>query len=289
MATLIQMLQVEGPDMRLMLVRELSKVQGGGATAALAQRALADLAPEVRQAAVAALQKRLANQYVPILLKGLRYPWPPVADHAAVALLALKPAGVVPKLVDLLDQPDSSAPFPDRRTNKPVVRELVRLNHLRNCLLCHAPSANANDGLVRGLVPTPGQPMPKLYYASQTGNFVRADIIFLRQDFSDILTAPEAKPWPKEQRYDFLTRTRPAKPEEITRTAGNYPQRDAVLHTLRGLTGKDAGDISTQWRVALGIATKKEKDATDLKNDVKKQNPGADKKAVPEKDVADKP
>ena len=197
LATLMQLLQVEDAEMRLMLVRELSKVQGVGATAALAQRALVDSAPEVRRAAVAALRERLANQYVAVLLQGLRYPWPPAADHAAVALLALKPAGLVPRLVDLLDQPDPSAPFLDQRTNKPVVRELVRLNHLRNCLLCHAPSANQNDGLVRGLVPTPGQPLPRLYYVSRTGNFVRADITFLRQDFSVVLTVPEAQPWPK--------------------------------------------------------------------------------------------
>jgi hypothetical protein len=292
LATLLQMLQVEDAEMRLLLVRELAKMKSAGATAALAKRALVDLSPEVRKAAVAALQKRFANQYVPVLLQGLRYPWPPVADHAADALLTLKPEGVTPKLVDLLDQPDPSTPVLDKRTNKPVVRELVRLNHLRNCLLCHAPSANQNDGLVRGLVPTPGQPLPRLYYASQTGNFVRADITFLRQDFSVNLTVPEANPWPKEQRYDFITRIRPVKPEEmpeITRTANNYPQRDAVLHTLRGLTGKDAGDLSTKWRDALGITTKTEKDVTDLTSGVKKGKPGADKSAVPEKDVSRKP
>ena len=39
------------------------------------------------------------------------------------------------------------------------VQELVRVNHLANCLLCHAPSFQRGD-LVRGAVPTPGLPLP---------------------------------------------------------------------------------------------------------------------------------
>lgn len=259
--TLLQMLQVEDAPTRLTLVRELTKVNRPGATAVLAQRAMVDLSPEVRDAAVAALQKRLAAQYLPVLLQGLRYPLAPVADRAALALRKLKPQGAMPRLVALLDQPDPALPVLDKRTKKPVVRELVRLNHMRNCLLCHAPSANTKDGLVRGLVPTPGQPLPRLYYAGQSGNFVRADITFLRQDFSVNLPLEAAAPWPKEQRFDFVTRLRPARPEEIKETAvkpGNYPQRDAVLYALRGLTGKDAGDSSAKWRELLGIAREKD-------------------------------
>ncbi len=257
LATLVQMLQVEGVPMRLLLVRELAKAPGPEYTAALATAALVDLSPEVRQAALAALEKRPSGQYVPVLLQGLRYPWVPVADHAALALRKLKPEGVVSKLVALLDRPDPSLPVLDPQTKKPLVRELVRLNHLRNCLLCHAPSANDKDGLVRGLVPTPGQPLPRLYYAGQKGNFVRADIAFLRQDFSVNLPVEAAAPWPSEQRFDFVTRVRPAKPEEMARIAakpGNYPQRDAVQYALRGLTGKDGGEKSDKWCELLGIA-----------------------------------
>jgi hypothetical protein len=257
LATLVQVLQVEDVPMRLLLVRELAKAPGPESSAALATAASVDLSPQVRQAAVAALEKRPAGQYVPVLLQGLRYPWAPVADHAALALRKLKPEGVVPKLVALLDRPDPSLPVLDRQTNKPTVRELIRLNHMRNCLLCHAPSANDKDGLVRGLVPTPGQPLPRLYYAGQKGNFVRADIASLRQDFSVNLPVAAAAPWPNEQRFDFVTRVRPAKPEEMEKVAakpGNYPQRDAVLYALRGLTGKDSGDTSAQWRKLLGLA-----------------------------------
>lgn len=257
LATLLQMLQVEDVPTRLVLVRELAKVKSIGASAALAKRALVDLSPDVRAAAVAALEKRPSGQYVPVLLQGLRYPWPPVADRAALALRKLKTQGAVPKLVDLLDQPNPSVPVLEGKTKKPAVRELVRLNHMRNCFLCHAPSANDKDGLVRGLAPTPGQPLPRLYYAGQTGNFVRADIAFLRQDFSVNLPVKAAAPWPDEQRFDFVTRVRPLEPNEMPEIAAktsNYPQREAVQYALRGLTGKDGGDSSATWRNLLGIA-----------------------------------
>jgi hypothetical protein len=259
--TLLQMLQVEDVPTRLLLVRELSQAKTAGATAVLAKRAIVDLSPEVRQAAVAALRKRPADQYVPVLLQGLRYPWAPVADHAAAALRALKPQNAVPKLIGLIDQPDPSVPVLDAKTKKQTVRELVRLNHMRNCLLCHAPSASPTDGLVRGLVPTPGQPLPRLYYAGQSGNFVRADITFLRQDFSINLPVEAAAPWPNEQRFDFLTRVRALPPEEMPEIAakpGAYPQHEAVLYALRGITGKDAGETSAKWRDLLRIAEDKD-------------------------------
>ncbi len=255
--TLMQMLQIEDEEKRLCLVRELSRIQNVEATADLAVRAVVDLSPAVRRAAVAALARRPWGQYGPVLLRGLRYPWPPVADHAAVALRALQPPEAVPSLVDLLDLPSPSAPVLDPATNQYTVRELVRLNHLRNCLLCHAPSANKGDGLVRGLVPTPGEPMPvEAYYESKTGDFIRADTTFLRQDFSITLPAEEAGPWPHEQRYDFVTRLRTLPPEQVARLPappGRYPQRDAVLYALRGLTGKDGGDSSARWRELLGL------------------------------------
>ena len=99
----------------------------------------------------------------------------------------LKPKDALTALCDQLEQPDPRAPFRDPKSKRLVVAELVRLNHLRNCLLCHAPSSVAGDGLVRGLVPVPGRPLMQAYYAGSDGgsdNFVRADTTFLRQDFS---------------------------------------------------------------------------------------------------------
>jgi hypothetical protein len=263
--TLLQMLQVEDVPIRLVLVRELARIQSAGSTTALASRAIMDLSPEVRAAAIAALQARPPGAYVPVLVRALRYPWPPVAGYAAVALRELHAEGAVPGLVDLLDQPDPSAPTVDPKTRQSGVCELVRLNHMRNCLLCHAPSVNKDDGLVRGLVPTPGERLPQLYYEGQTGDFVRADITYLHQDFSVVLRHPDSHPWPEEQRFDFVTRRRDVPADEVTRadkTPNIYPQRQAVLYALRGLTRKDAGDSSTRWRAMLGLSEKKEMDKT---------------------------
>lgn len=290
LATLLQMLQVEDATTRLVLVREMGKAKSAVSAAVLAGRALTDPSREVRQAAVAALKKRSAAQYQAILMQGFTYPWAPVADHAAEALVALNDKGAVPVLVALLDQPDPTLPLVvNKRTGKRVVRELVRLNHMRNCFLCHVPSADTKDGLIRGAVPTPGKPLPAAYYAATSGDFVRADTTFLRQDFSIVLTVEDAKPWPAEQRYDYVVRQRILPPEKGTDVkkpdAGEpavkgittYPQREAALYALRRLTGKDGGDSSKKWRELLFITTK---DTPDKKTPPKgkEASPG---KAVP--------
>jgi hypothetical protein len=268
--TLTQMLQIEDEATRLLLVRELTRSRSDTAVTELAMRAIVDLSPAVRQASLASLEQRPSSQYLPVLLRGLRYPWTPVADHAAVALRTLKLQEAVASLVDLLDSPSPLAPVYDVKTNQYSVREVVRLNHLRNCLLCHAPSASKNDGLVRGIVPTPGQPLPVQYYESQSGDFVRADITFLRQDFSVTLPEKAAAPWPNEQRFDFVTRLRTVPLNELAQlpSSADYPQRNAVLYALRGLTGKDGGNSSVRWRELLGpiaVKSKDEKKSPELK------------------------
>ncbi len=258
--TLTQMLQIEDEAIRLLLVRELTKTKSSAATVELAIRAIADLSLAVRQAALAGLEQRPASEYLPTLLCGLRYPWSPIADHAAFALRTLKPQEAVASMVDLIDLPSPSVPVYDSETKQYTVREMVRLNHLRNCLLCHAPSANPHDGLLRGVVPTPGQPLSNQYYESPDGDFVRADITFLRQDFSIHLPEKDAPPWPDEQRYDFVTRLRTVTPNEamhLLASSTANPQREAVLYALRGITGKDGGTSSALWCQLLGISTDK--------------------------------
>jgi hypothetical protein len=135
-----------------------------------------------------------------------------------------------------------------------VVAEVVRINHLRNCLLCHAPSSSRKDPL-RAVVPTPGQALPLVYYGSSKGDFVRADITYLRQDFSLIQRVAKPDKWPEWQRFDYLVRTREPTAEELAAQKGkarqaasaSYPQRQAVLFALRELTGLDGGEKSTDW------------------------------------------
>jgi hypothetical protein len=253
-SVLAQVLEVEEPPARLGLVRRLAGFEGPAATAALARRAVFDLSPEVREAATKSLADRPPDEYRATLLDGLRHPWAPAAAHAAEALAALGKRDVVPDLVDLLDAPDPSAPF-RRDDGRWVVRELVRVNHLGNCLLCHAPSADKDDP-IRAPIPQRGEPLPRVYYEDFNGPAVRADVTYLRQNFSVMAEVRSPGRWPAMQRFDFLVRTRglTEKEEAALRTTEGgpappaSPRRDVVLAVLRELTGADPGDSAAAWR-----------------------------------------
>jgi hypothetical protein len=256
---LVQVLQAEDKSLRLLLVELLSGMKVREASAALAQRAIFDLSYEVREAAVKALADRPHDDYRDILIDRLRYPWPTFADHAAEALVALKDRDSLGALVEMLDRPDPLSPYvKGTQPGQVVVQEVVRSNHLKNCLLCHAQSYKQNEP-VRGLVPDPKKMLTpsftSAYYESNIGIFVRADITYLKQDFSVPQYVPAEKPsqWPATQRYDYFVRTRPATDREIEAAKGKkatagYPQRDSVLFALRELIGRDAGEKADDWR-----------------------------------------
>jgi hypothetical protein len=256
-STVVQILQPETVYARRKAVTWLSDIKGPRAGAALANLAVFDLSGEVREDAVAALRKRPRAEYRDDLLRALRYPWPAAADHAAEALVELRDVSAVPALVSLLERPGPAAPV--RKDGKWVVSELVRVNHLRNCYLCHAPAQSVKDP-IPGLVPTPGQELPVVYYQSSRGPFVRADVTYLRQDFSLMQRVEKPDKWPAWQRFDFLVRTRELTAQEVAALDKGsphrrmiYPQREAVLFALRELTGEDAGAGSADWqRLLLG-------------------------------------
>src|SRR5262249_23446923 len=145
-----------------------------------------------------------------------------------------------------------------------VVRELVRENHLCNCLLCHSPAFSRVDAL-RVVIPAPDQPVPpsfsELYHEDNDGiGMVRADVTYLRQDFSAMQPGVNPGNWPKEQRYDFLVRVRPLTPKELARheqrrkSVKPQPLSDhqqAILFALRELTGKDLGTSAEAWKKLL--------------------------------------
>jgi len=147
---LMQQLMPEDRPIRLMLVDLLAEIPDRQASIALAQRAVFDLSAEVRTAAIEALRGRPRNDYRYVFLKALRYPWAPAADHAAEALAALEDHEAVPMLVSLLKKPDPCAPV--QAGSRRVVPQVVRVNHLANCLMCHPPSVTYNDP-VPGVVP----------------------------------------------------------------------------------------------------------------------------------------
>jgi sugar lactone lactonase YvrE len=204
----------------------------------------------VRKLALEALQKRPEEEYRKVLLDGFRYPWSAVADHAAEAIAALKLTSTVASLLSLLDKPDPAAPF-EKPGKGLFVRELVKINHPRNCLLCHAQSVNTEDR-VRGQVPTTDQSLTPPYYGGTNGIFVRADVTYLKQDFSVPLSVKNPGLWPGVQRFDFLVRERPAKPFEVLAARkpapSATPHQQAIFFALRELTGADPGPTAGDWK-----------------------------------------
>ena len=242
---LVQIIQVEPEQTRLDLVAILSRLRRNEATEAIARRAIFDPSPIVREEAIAVLSTRPANIARPVLLLGLQYPWGPAATHAARALVGISDIEAVPQLERLYNQPDPQAPF---RTSdgKWAVRELTRLNHMRNCFVCHAPSLSEYD-TCRGFVPSPGERLPRLYYQqrSQSGYFVRADVTYLRQDFSMMHNVENHGKWPQSQRFDYLVRTRAITDREAARIRKKLPkvseQRNAILYALHQLSANLPG------------------------------------------------
>jgi hypothetical protein len=252
-----QVMQAESTAVRLLLVDMLAKIGGPDASIALAKRAIFDLSPEVRAKAVRALAARPAYEYTPTLYYGFRYPWPAAADHAAEAVAALNRIDLVPGLVKLLKEPNPNLPV--KTDQGYTVQEVVRINHLSNCVLCHAPSLEKGD-LVRGRVPIPGEKPPPSYYQEKSGFFVRANLTYLRQDFSVVQPVANPDMWAGNQRYDYLVRTRPLsapeqaafqKLEKEDRVPKSYPQQEAVAYALRELTGQDHGTTYESWSTGL--------------------------------------
>ncbi len=263
-----QILTGEPAPFRMGLVRHVRYPSESVAAATLARRVLFDTDAYVRGEALRRLGELGPEDYVAPLLNGLRHAWPPVNFHAAEALTALRATQAVPELVKLLDAADPLAPFELEKDGQmvPAVRELVRVNHNRNCLLCHPPSFTPGDP-VRAPVPNPAVALAprfsEAYHrdrASSSGLFVRADVTLLRQDFSEVQTVESPGKWPKQQRFDFLVRVRPLTKDETAawrrqeQLPGPRPlpaSRQAVLYALHELTGRDGGYTTASWEKAL--------------------------------------
>jgi hypothetical protein len=274
-AALMQVLAPESAAMRKGLVKYLAGVSHPEATKALAKLTIFSAEEEVRAAAIDALKVRRERDYTDLLLRGLRYPYAPVARRASDALVKLERTDLLEKLVDLLEAPDPRLPVTETVRGKrvPVVRELVRINHHRNCLLCHSPgnTPGITPETVTAAVPTPGESMnpPSSGYQQSPSPdvLVRVDVTYLRQDFSVLQPVADAHPWPAMQRFDFVVRRRVLSEQEAEvyrekltpRERGRLsPYHRAVLATLRELTGRDAAPTPQAWRELLNLARKQE-------------------------------
>jgi hypothetical protein len=271
---LMQIMAAEEPPARQLVVDLLQSIPGARAARALVACALYDLSAEVRASATAALRDRPRKESRELLLQGLRYPWAPVADHAAETLVALGDTAVVPSLVEFLKLPNPTVV--EDRPGKKMTRELVRINHVSNCLMCHPISIVKSDPL-RDEVPVlwRSQAIPvvmdRIYLSVQkswagarltaqrkrsgtvvkyedTQLFIRGDYTYLHQDFAAKQPVKVSGPWPKLQRYDYVVRLRPATPADLKLAETKNEQREAVLFALRELTGTDHGASADQWQ-----------------------------------------
>jgi hypothetical protein len=118
------------------------------------------------------------------------------------------------------------------------------------------------DGTLTAGVPIPGQPLPSPsqgYQSSPPELLVRLDVTYLRQDFSLFQAVADAHPWPEQQRFDYLVRTRVLTDEEADaqrdklRERGGQlsPYRRATLLALRELTGRDIEPTAEAWQRLL--------------------------------------
>jgi hypothetical protein len=238
-------------------------------TVALARLAVFAQNEELRRLARAALLKRDTQLADTLLKDALRFPWPTVAQNAAETVVALRRTDLAGELVMMLEVPDPRAPVHHNVSGKkvPVVRELVRVNHLRNCLLCHPPGSSSNQTNDKsgptGEIPIPGKPLPSDGYGTSPSPdlLVRADITYLRPDFSVNLTVAQAEPWPAAQRFDFMVRSRVLTPQEVADYEAQAKGKNGsavywqiALGALRRLTGRDdIGPSPQAWRNALGL------------------------------------
>jgi hypothetical protein len=268
--------QIYGPqtaERRENLASRLNAVDHPASTRALARAAVFDFDKHVRIAAVKGLKNRAKEDYTEILMAGLGHPWEIAARNAAVAIGQLQRQDLVPQLVAFLSQPDPREPYEEKVNGEPVtmVRELVKLNHHRNCLLCHPPPDNANQmpGGVFAVVPTPGEsfPMPSPgnpYGSIPSEVMVRADVTYLRQDFSIMQSVGNAHPWPEMQRFDFFVRTRTLNADQVKEhqkrkaeqvaAAPLSANHKAAIEALQRLTGKENVEPTAEaWAAALDL------------------------------------
>jgi hypothetical protein len=299
-AACMQMLALESAELLVGLVKRLEAFNRSDLDKKAAAHALTNLAvfsqeKEVRQAAIAALQNHPETADKALLLHGLHYPWPSIAQNSADAVTQLKRQDLIPDLISMLDSPDPRAPIVKEVKNQKVslVREVVRINHHRNCLLCHPPGNTPDvmttevwqgvkpraiekgveavdcnirmkaDDVLTGTVPSAGEALPTgsrgYRRFSSPDIIVRADVTYLRQDFSLLQKVPSAHPWPEMQRFDYLMRSRVVTEDQAQTyraeiaNSGDSPYHQAALGALRLLTGKNAGTTAKEWRDALGI------------------------------------
>ena len=265
--------QILGPERSVLRVELIQKLAGWPlpeATQLIARAAIFDFDANVRREAVKALRDRPAAESSDVLLQGIRYPLDLIASRSANAIIEIDRKDLLPNLAEFLDEPAPGDPESQKLAEgegvKYVVREVVKINHHRNCLLCHAPAETGQSHEVPALIPIPGSSFPssaREYYGERQFDSeptVRADTTYLRQDFSVMLPVENAAPWPAMQRFDFLVRSREVEGHELQRLQAQVQARPAgyrsdnqkaALRVLRELTRQNVAGNTAAWREVL--------------------------------------
>lgn len=266
-STFVQLCQGEDATMRKELVRLLGKIDCKSSSEALANLACFDIDASVRDAAVEQLRNRDKTEFTNVLVDNLWYPWAPVSINSAKSLAKIgrdwtNHDALNVELTELLKLPDPAAPYKNEE-GEWHVKELVKVNHMKNCMLCHEAqtevvSLRSDEFQVPGRVPVPGQQIPIQYYQSQTGSFVDASTTYLRQDFSMLHDVPDHGPWPERQRFDYFLRERKLSPtechdletklqeSETEPENDSFAQRDAVKYVLHRFQQDSIGQVPVE-------------------------------------------
>ena len=257
MGTIDQMLQIENAQVRIELIKALGQLDSPSACKLLACYAKYDVDENVRYVATDVLRSFPPEVTREELLDGFRYPWPEVAAHSAEAIVLLNDTESIPQLIELLKKPDPREP--EKLENGDFVhREMVAINHLRNCMLCHLDSHEAFDR-GRGVIPYRSRKLSQDYYANKLVEIptVRADVTYLRQDFSVLRKVKDPGPWPRKQRFDYVARNKSissAEAVQLSRKLSSQPNeyKNAIVTALQLLTGKKPADNSWKaWNAAV--------------------------------------
>jgi hypothetical protein len=274
-ATLMQVLAPDSADIRAKVVEYLATILHPDANRSLARLAIFSEEEKIRNSAIDASRSRhVERDSTEVSCRDCAipgYPWRSVL---------LKPwSNWNARICSHSCWTCSTATTPRAPTARKVagkqtliVREVVKLNHLRNCLLCHAPVDESKESrqTLTANMPIPGEkipdkiPLTQVYYGGEPDfqRAIRVDVTYLRQDFSRMEPVADAVPWQKMQRFDYLVPTRSVSEEEAAlfreklavREPGQQlsPYQLAALEALRKLTGKNTEPKAAAWRKLLG-------------------------------------
>lgn len=246
-SAIVQVLQCESQVLRARMIKLLSLKDDDEARQAIADRALFDVSAEIRSLAIHMLKMDTTEAVRERLVSGFDHVWQPVAVNAANALVELDDELSLPQLRSKLDVPGPHAPFQDEQ-GRWRIRELVRVNHLRNCLMCHAPALEKSRTFT-ATVPEPGRKLPRVYYGDGSPR-VRPDVTYIIQDFSLMHDMRNQTPWPDRQRFDYFVRERVIDAADAAKRNEESDEESIRNRSLRYAIQRLSGEASSETSLA---------------------------------------